>query len=104
LKIIIVLVATVLFCFSFLSCTLANAEPMKSFKMRMQDLCRRHLIADDPYQYEEVKYKTLEDLVRTHNDKVAWIELRARLDDPAVSEDEKIEIRSFFNELRNKSE
>lgn len=84
--------------------SVAVAMPMKSFKTRFTDFCSKHLTADDPYQYENVPSDQLEDFVTWLNDRVAWIELRARLDDDSVTVEEKINIRSFFNSLREKSE
>lgn len=63
------------------------------WKAHMKDMCHKILThVEDPYKYEGFDNCTLEELVNKHNDQVAWIELRARLDDPNLPEEERAKI------------
>lgn len=77
----------------------ASATPQKSFHTHLKDFCKKHLIADDPYQYENTPVDSLEMLVTTINDQVVWIELRARMNAKDTPEAERKEIEEFFKSI-----
>lgn len=93
-----------LFLLSLVISLSAQALPFKAFRSGVKNLCEKHLIADDPYQYETTPAKNLEELVQTHHDRVAWIELRTRLNDPSITAEEKVSIQEFFDKLNTPEE
>lgn len=76
------------------STAFANAARWKTF---LKTQCAKHLISDDPYQYEETPVHLLINLVKVHRDQIAWAEMDVRLKDPKTPYEEKLQIENFFS-------
>lgn len=66
--------------------------------------CAKHLVADDPYEFENVRTDVLTRWLADHESRVAWIELYSRLSLPETSEAEKLEILKVLADKNNNAQ
>lgn len=59
---------------------------------KFKSWCARHIIADDPHEFEEIETDTLTRWVKNYESRIAWMTLYERLDDPNLTEEQRANI------------